>query len=1388
MDKLKSAVELKKEDDSKNTDENCETENQDKESNENVTVKTNSVSSSDSEPEDEIEMDSSMRAPLQMNFDGNLKENWKTWQQAFEIYMVASGLDAKPAERQVAVLLHTIGPEGIKKYNTFGLTEAQKKDTKEVLKAFENFCTPKSNESVERHFFNMRSQQPGEKFLTFVTDLKNLSASCGYGELRESLIRDRIICGIRDHDLKNRLLQEENLTLEKCVNMCKSAELAETQVKTMEKSAENKINVLSSAINKDNRKTVHKDHGTHTTQKKFQTQKYKHAVNSQSSSQKTCGKCGKSHKPRECPAFGKTCHKCGKPNHFSSKCNKQNIQYIQDSSSVGKVGAVETLFIGMVKSDNSVKEWYENIKVNNNHNLKVKLDTGAHCNVMSCFDLKNLNISKSMIQKTKMTLCSYGGNNIEVQGQITLSCKIKNQKVNIEFIVVNGQHGQIPTILGLPTIVSLGLIKKIDLINEIKSTKTLVEEYKDIFEGSGYIKDYEYDIKIEKNAPGRIEPCRRVPIPLMGELKNNLDMMETNDIIEKVDKPTKWVNPLVIVKKKDGSLRICLDPTILNQYILRQHFQLPNFEELSSDMPNARYFTILDADSAFWQIKVSEQSSDLLTFSTPFGRYKFKRMAYGIKSASEVFQDCCSRIFGDIKGVKLFIDDILIWGSTLEELNIRVEQVFKRAREYNVRFNKNKCKFEQQEVKYMGHLFTREGIKVDEEKIRAIIQMKQPKNKEELDTFLGMITYVGRFVPNLSEKNATLRNLKKKNVIWHWDANAQKSFLDLKTALTQAPVLKYYDVNKPVTLSVDASQNGLGAVLLQDELPVAYASRALSDVERRYAQIEKEALAICFGCEKFHQYIFSKTIKVESDHKPLESIFRKPFNQCPARIQRMKLNVQKYDLIVSYKPGKELLLADALSRVFLDETNSSITEEIEAQVCLIEEKLPVTIQKRQEFIDESQKDEEIQLLIKFTNSGWPMNKTKLPNIVKPYFSFADELNVINGLVFKGERLVVPKVLRKMVLDKIHYAHLGIEKCKLLAREAVYWPNMSKEIEDIVENCEACNKFKKLNNKEPMLLREVPEAPWETIALDLFYYKGNEYLLAVDYYSKYVEVGLLESSTSKTVINLLKSLFARNGIPKLIYSDNGPQFSNEEMKQFSKTWQFEHVTSSPTYPQSNGLVERHIQTVKNMFKKLEVDEKDPFLALLELRNTPINGTLKSPNEILRGRKVRGIMPVQNDKPVINDYKKIKSLLENRQNIQKCYYDKTAHYKKPVKIDDKVFVKTRANYPLEQGTIIERCDRPRSYKIEFKNGRTLERNRRHLFLGGQDDTNQIINQTSETNNNDGDLNNWKRLAENQSNDNPEQGGSTTSNDQRTNSDMVTRSGRVVKLPEKYNDYVM
>lgn len=224
--------------------------------------------------------------------------------------------------------------------------------------------------------------------------------------------------------------------------------------------------------------------------------------------------------------------------------------------------------------------------------------------------------------------------------------------------------------------------------------------------------------------------------------------------------------------------------------------------------------------------------------------------------------------------------------------------------------------------------------------------MKTPKNKKELETFLGMLTYVSRFIPNLAIKNEVLRNLLKKDSLWHWDGNTEKVFNELKETLCKAPVLRYFDINLPVTLSVDASKYGLGAVLLQNNLPIAYASKALTETEIKYAQIEKEALAIAFGCIKFDQYIFGKRVTIESDHKPLENIFRKPIFDCPARLQSIRLKLQRYDIDVKYKPGKELLLADALSRSFRSDETLNLEEEINAQVCLLEETFPISLEKK----------------------------------------------------------------------------------------------------------------------------------------------------------------------------------------------------------------------------------------------------------------------------------------------------------------------------------------------------------------------------------------------------------------------------------------------------------
>jgi hypothetical protein len=262
-------------------------------------------------------------------------------------------------------------------------------------------------------------------------------------------------------------------------------------------------------------------------------------------------------------------------------------------------------------------------------------------------------------------------------------------------------------------------------------------------------------------------------------------------------------------------------------------------------------------------------------------------LPFGIVSASEVMQCAMSNIVEDIPGVEVIIDDILVTASTLQEHDERLEMVLKRARENNLKLNKNKCEFRKREVQYVGHLLTSEGVKPDPEKVRAVENMKAPTDKKSLMTFLGFIQYLSKFLPNLSSKSDKLRVLLKKDIVFYWDHEQESCFNELKKMVTNAPVLKYYDPDVPITLSVDSSSKGLGAAITQQGKPVAYASQALTETQQRYSQIEKETLAIVFGVKKFRQYLYGQKFIVESDHKPLQTIFKKSLKDIPLRLQRM---------------------------------------------------------------------------------------------------------------------------------------------------------------------------------------------------------------------------------------------------------------------------------------------------------------------------------------------------------------------------------------------------------------------------------------------------------------------------------------------------------------------
>ncbi|KAL5488848.1 hypothetical protein EMCRGX_G017861 [Ephydatia muelleri] len=902
-----------------------------------------------------------------------------------------------------------------------------------------------------------------------------------------------------------------------------------------------------------------------------------------------------------------------------------------------------------------------------------------------------------------------------------------------------------------------------------------------------------------------ISPPRNQPVTIRDRLKTELNKMESMGVIVAVEEPTDWVNSLVVVEKpKTKQLRICLDPRPLNKAIMREHFQLPTLDDIATRLHGAKVFSKLDANHGYWQIPLDRASQLLTTFNTPFGRYCYTRLPFGISSAQEVFQKRMYQLFGDLPGVETDIDDMLIHGRTEEEHQQRLTAVLKRCQEVHLTLNKEKCQFGVPQVTYLGHCISADGITPDENRVKAILAMPPPKDKKGVERLLGTLNYVSKFVPNMSTVTEHIRVLLGKDVpfVWTWEQEA--AFENVKKLLSTAPVLAFYDVKQPVTVSCDASQTGLGAVLLQQERPVAYISRALSDTEQRYAQIEKELLAVVFAFEKFNQYVYGRTVSVQSDHKPLESILKKPLHHAPPRLQRMLLRLQKYDFILSYKPGKEMYIADTLSRAYTtDTTVGEMETELAEAVHLVVSNVPASSKRMREIREATAKDTVLLALRNMIRDGWPDSRSAVASDLQQYWNFREELSEASGILWKGEKVIVPKALRQDMLQKIHAGHMGITKCTQRAKEVIFWPGMSQEIANIVQKCQTCREFQASNAKEPMFQEQVPHGPWEMIASDLFHFNGADYLLIVDYYSKFIEVSRLSDTLSKTIITHTKSIFARHGIPQKVRTDNGPQFSSREYKLFAEKWGFDHITTSPLHPQSNGLAERSVQIIKRMLKKSLATGQDVYLNLLELRNTSI-GELGSPAQLLMSRRLQTSLPVkpaQLEPKVINP-EHVKSILEKNSRQQKKYYDKGSKSLAPLHIGDSVYIQLDKHW--SPATITDIADTPRSYIVTTTEGKTYRRNRRHLQQTShhQQDADNISEYSDYSEESQAQVNEQSHNTdqENQTgedteetkvvhdaNDEPLQQEHMNAPSDGSEVQYRTRSGRAVREPKRYNDYV-
>lgn len=1246
-----------------------------------------------------------LRKPEELRLEGNVAENWKKFRKQLENFLLAAGLTEKPSEEKCAIALNLIGEEAFDLLELLDLEEVDRKSFELVIEAYEKYCTPKKNIVYERFVFYTRQQKENEPFDQFYADVRKLAKNCEFigGQLAANeLVRDRLVLGTIHIELQELLIRMKDSSLENIVLRSKLFEKNNEQLREIQNAATEKaVDALRRG--------------------KQQSRKFE-AANGNSTPRAACGYCGYVHPKGKCAAYGKQCNKCKRLNHFESVCRSSAGVHEVETVTKEYMDQKEEFYIDSVtvvdninvNNDISLQSWHEIISIAG-VNVKFKLDTGSEVNILPTrvYEFINKDLRWPM-RSTQVVLEAYGGFKIRPKGQMSFVAKYGSMESNLNFLIADGD---MKPILGLRACVTLGIIARTDSSSNDGSSETgrrqidslakseFESKYADIFDGLGTIKTNQ-TLAVLPMAKPIARPPRRIPAKILDRVKAKIDELKAAGIVERVDEPSEWVHNLVVVEKPDGSVRLCLDPRELNNVLMDEFFMIPTLEEISQKIQGAEYYTVLDLKDGFYQIELDERASNLCTFSTPFGCFKFMRFPFGLKMGPELCQKYNTEHFGKVKGTAIYLDDIVVSGKTKAEHDESLGMVADIARERKIKFNKRKLQYCRKEIKYIGHIFSKEGLRNDPERIRAIEQMSAPQNVRELQRFLGMVNYVRNFVPNMSERTAKLRELLKKDVEWIWLQDHEMEFIGLKSTLTSAPVLKIFDESKQVTIQCDASKDGLGYCLLQEAKPVAYGSKSLTDAQKNYGQIEKEFLAILMACHRFHYYIYGRQVVIQTDHKPLVAIIDKNLHDINSvRLQRIRIKLLKYRLKLVFVPGKDMHVADTLSRAFLNEKTEyeSLNQVVHS--------VAVSDTRRQELVEATKVDPTLTDLRRFIQNGWPADKTKVKPNVRVFWKNRNQLYAEDGLMFFDHRIIIPQNLREKFVEKAHdLSHFGINRTLSRAKELMYWPGMSEQIIETISKCGACAKYQRSNTKEPMMAHEIPNAPFEKIGCDFCDFGGKSYLIVKDYFSKWLEIIETKTKTAAEVVAVWRSLFATFGVPSTIVADNQP-FGSYFCQQYATATEINLVTSSPYYPKSNGMAERAVQTAKEILRKSAESRGHYHAALMEYRNTPLPVVNLSPVQIMFGRQIR-TSSLTTTQAMQNQYSaRVKVLLSNAQTKMKQYYDQHAKARPDFKTDDNIFVQ-RLDKKWEPAQMISSTVHPRSYIVRNQRGNLLRRNKAHL----------------------------------------------------------------------------
>lgn len=730
----------------------------------------------------------------------------------------------------------------------------------------------------------------------------------------------------------------------------------------------------------------------------------------------------------------------------------------------------------------------------------------------------------------------------------------------------------------------------------------LLAEFADVFEplppGLPPKRSVEHAIELQPGATVPVRPYYRMSVPEQLELKRQLLELEEKG----------WITPAVssfgagvlLVKKKDGTMRLCVDYRALNKATVKDVFPLPRIDDVFDQMRNARYFSKLDMQQGYHQMRVKPADVHKTAFRTRFGNWSWLVMPFGLCNAPASWQRLMQVTLEGLETFcAVYLDDIAIWSATAEQHVDHVRTVLQRLRQRKIFAKMKKCVFMQPSMDYLGHVISGDGVAMDPSKVRSIQDWPAPADSRQLRSFLGLAGYYRRFCKGFSALAAPLTLLLGKAIPWRWERAERSAFDAVKRAIASAPVLKPFDPDLPTEVTVDASEFAVGAVLHQGKHPhmhpVAFESRKMTPAEQRYPVHEQEALALVHALKIWRHYLMGRPFKVKTDNWALK--YLKTQSTLSSRQARWLYLLEEFDFELEHIPGRTNVVADALSRrPDLRMCAMLCTQQVAVYAAAL----------LQDVLEHRQQDAAYQEL---------HEKAQSRSAPESVIIGADDLLYWRPPDADHSRLYVPEGLRERILFEAHdppvMGHLGMDKTLERVSRRFYWPRLEQSVREYVKSCEACQRNKASNQPPAGLLQPlpIPSRRWESVSMDFVMplpttKAGHDGMfVVVDRLSKRIHISpcSVNITAPETARLFFDSIFRHHGLPKEIVSDRDSKFTSNFWQALWKLTATKLNLSSPYHPQTDGQTERANRVIEDMLRayvSFNLDDWDEHLTAVE----------------------------------------------------------------------------------------------------------------------------------------------------------------------------------------------